>query len=194
MSQCAYAAFAGDTRSSIFRRECSRDMVAAKPARYLNVRRSGSAVVLSPLVSSEVRCQRNRIRVRGELGARSVGGGGRRTARSRASGGSTRGRARRSASASVSSGECGGGPRPGGGGLVRGPRASPRKGPPPPPGTSASRPPPALPTPQARRTLARPGVTRAVPKSLPPRRYREIENRWRTFADAIGIPLAELDL
>jgi len=44
------------------------------------------------------------------------------------------------------------------------------------------------------RNLARHGVIRAVPKSLTPRRYREIEDRWRTFADAIGIPLAELDL
>ena len=44
------------------------------------------------------------------------------------------------------------------------------------------------------RNLVRHGVIRAVPKSLTPRRYREIEDRWRTFADAIGIPLAELDL
>ena len=44
------------------------------------------------------------------------------------------------------------------------------------------------------RNLVRHGVIRAVPKSLTPRRYREIEVRWRTFADAIGIPLAELDL
>ncbi len=44
------------------------------------------------------------------------------------------------------------------------------------------------------RNLARHGVIRAVPTSLTPRRYLEIEARWRAFADAIGIPLAELDL
>ncbi len=44
------------------------------------------------------------------------------------------------------------------------------------------------------RNLVRHGVIRAVPKSLPPPRYREIEARWREFAVAVGIPLAELDL
>lgn len=44
------------------------------------------------------------------------------------------------------------------------------------------------------RSLARHGVVRSVPKSLTPRRYLEIEGRWREFADAVGIPLAELDL
>ena len=44
------------------------------------------------------------------------------------------------------------------------------------------------------RNLVRHGVVRSVPKSLTPRRYREIENRWREFADVVGIPLAELDL
>ena len=44
------------------------------------------------------------------------------------------------------------------------------------------------------RNLVHHGVIRSVPKSLTPRRYLEIENRWRAFADAIGIPLAELDL
>ncbi len=44
------------------------------------------------------------------------------------------------------------------------------------------------------RNLARHGVIRAVPKSLTPRRYRGIEARWREFARAVGIPLAEMDL
>jgi N-glycosylase/DNA lyase len=44
------------------------------------------------------------------------------------------------------------------------------------------------------RNLARHGVVRSVPTSLTPRRYLEIEDRWRAFADAVGIPLAELDL
>ena len=44
------------------------------------------------------------------------------------------------------------------------------------------------------RNLARHGVIRAVPKTLTPRRYREIEERWRRFAEAVGIPLAEMDL
>ncbi len=44
------------------------------------------------------------------------------------------------------------------------------------------------------RNLARHGVVRSVPKSLTTRRYLEIEARWRAFADAVGIPLAELDL
>ena len=44
------------------------------------------------------------------------------------------------------------------------------------------------------RNLVRHGVIRAIPKTLTPRRYREIEARWRRFADAIGIPLAEMDL
>jgi len=44
------------------------------------------------------------------------------------------------------------------------------------------------------RNLVRHGVIRAVPKSLTPRRYREIEDRWRAFADAVQIALAELDL
>jgi len=44
------------------------------------------------------------------------------------------------------------------------------------------------------RNLVRHGVIRAIPKTLTPRRYREIEARWRRFADAIGVSLAELDL
>ena len=44
------------------------------------------------------------------------------------------------------------------------------------------------------RNLVRHGVIRAIPKTLTPRRYREIEARWRRFADAISIPLAEMDL
>src|SRR2546426_409006 len=44
------------------------------------------------------------------------------------------------------------------------------------------------------RNLARHGVIRAVPKSLTTKRYREVEVRWRDFARAVGIPLAELDL
>jgi len=44
------------------------------------------------------------------------------------------------------------------------------------------------------RNLVHHGVVRSVPKSLTPRRYRGIEDRWRKFADAVGIPLAELDL
>lgn len=44
------------------------------------------------------------------------------------------------------------------------------------------------------RNLARHGVIRSVPKSLTPKRYREIEARWREFADAVGVPLAEMDL
>jgi len=44
------------------------------------------------------------------------------------------------------------------------------------------------------RNLARHGVVRSIPKSLTTRRYLEIEARWRAFADAVGIPLAELDL
>ncbi len=44
------------------------------------------------------------------------------------------------------------------------------------------------------RNLVRHGVIRTVPKSLTPRRYREIEERWRRFADFVGIPLAEMDL
>src|SRR5437879_11746139 len=75
MSQCAYAVFAGDTRSSIFRKECSSAMVAAKPARYLNVCRSGSAVVLCPLVSSEVRVStQSHSRPRSTRNARFRGG------------------------------------------------------------------------------------------------------------------------
>src|SRR3989454_10870177 len=61
MSQCAYAIFAGDTRSSSVRRECSGAMVAAKPAGYLNVPRSPQAVVLCRGFSSEVRCPRGRV-------------------------------------------------------------------------------------------------------------------------------------
>ena len=44
------------------------------------------------------------------------------------------------------------------------------------------------------RNLVRHGVIRAIPKTLTPRRYREIEARWRRFADAISISLAEMDL
>ena len=44
------------------------------------------------------------------------------------------------------------------------------------------------------RNLARHGVIPAVPKVLTPRRYREIEGRWREFAEAVGVPLAEMDL
>lgn len=44
------------------------------------------------------------------------------------------------------------------------------------------------------RNLARHGVIRAVPKSLPPSRYRDIEARWRRFSADVEIPLAEMDL
>ena len=44
------------------------------------------------------------------------------------------------------------------------------------------------------RNLARHRVVGSVPRSLTPRRYLEIEGRWRAFAEDIGIPLAELDL
>ena len=44
------------------------------------------------------------------------------------------------------------------------------------------------------RNLARHGVIRSIPTSLTPKRYLEIEGRWREFADAVRIPLAELDL
>jgi len=44
------------------------------------------------------------------------------------------------------------------------------------------------------RNLSRHGVIRAIPKSLTPRRYREIEARWRRFAEAVAIPVAEMDL
>jgi len=44
------------------------------------------------------------------------------------------------------------------------------------------------------RNLVHHGVIRSVPKSLTPKRYREIEARWREFAAAVSIPLAELDL
>ena len=44
------------------------------------------------------------------------------------------------------------------------------------------------------RNLARHGVIRSVPASISPRRYREIEARWREFSEAVGIPLAEMDL
>ncbi len=46
----------------------------------------------------------------------------------------------------------------------------------------------------ALRSLARHGVIRGAPTSLTHRRYREIETRWLRFADAVGIPLAEMDL
>src|SRR3989442_15320174 len=70
MSQCAYAIFAGDTRSSSVRRECSSAMVAAKPAGYLNVPRSPQEVVLCPGFSSEVRCPRGRVLTAPEPDAR----------------------------------------------------------------------------------------------------------------------------
>ena len=44
------------------------------------------------------------------------------------------------------------------------------------------------------RNLARHGVIRSAPASMSPRRYRDIEARWREFAEAVGIPLAEMDL
>src|SRR6266511_6493430 len=52
MSQCAAATGAGATRSSVFRRECSRAMVAAKPARYLNVWRARIRAPLCSMFSS----------------------------------------------------------------------------------------------------------------------------------------------
>ncbi|MEK6912321.1 MAG: DNA lyase [Candidatus Thermoplasmatota archaeon] len=44
------------------------------------------------------------------------------------------------------------------------------------------------------RNLYRHGVIRAIPKSLTPRRYREIEARWGRFAEAVAIPVAEMAL
>jgi N-glycosylase/DNA lyase len=44
------------------------------------------------------------------------------------------------------------------------------------------------------RNLRRHGIIRALPPSLTPARYRSIEERFRRFADAVGIPMDELDL
>ena len=44
------------------------------------------------------------------------------------------------------------------------------------------------------RNLARHGVIRAIPASLTPSRYRTIEERFARFAQALGIPMDELDL
>ena len=44
------------------------------------------------------------------------------------------------------------------------------------------------------RNLRRHAVIRALPKSLTPRRYMAIEENFRRFAGAIGIPMDELDL
>jgi N-glycosylase/DNA lyase len=44
------------------------------------------------------------------------------------------------------------------------------------------------------RNLQRHGVIRAIPASLTPRRYLNIERRFRRFADTAGIPMDELDL
>ena len=44
------------------------------------------------------------------------------------------------------------------------------------------------------RNLRRHAVIRALPKSLTPRRYMAIEENFRRFAEAIGIPMDELDL
>jgi N-glycosylase/DNA lyase len=44
------------------------------------------------------------------------------------------------------------------------------------------------------RSLVRHGVIRRMPASLTPRRYLAIERKMAAFAEAIGIPLAALDL
>ena len=44
------------------------------------------------------------------------------------------------------------------------------------------------------RNLARHGVIRAIPASLTPSRYLNIEARFARFADRLGIPMDELDL
>jgi N-glycosylase/DNA lyase len=44
------------------------------------------------------------------------------------------------------------------------------------------------------RNLARHGVIRTIPSSLTPSRYRAIEERFARFAQALGIPMDELDL
>ncbi len=44
------------------------------------------------------------------------------------------------------------------------------------------------------RHLVRYGVLAALPRSLTPRRYQEVEARMQTFAEGLGIPLAHLDL
>lgn len=44
------------------------------------------------------------------------------------------------------------------------------------------------------RNLRYHGVLRSVPATMTPRRYLTIEDRFRTFADQIGIPMDELDL
>jgi N-glycosylase/DNA lyase len=44
------------------------------------------------------------------------------------------------------------------------------------------------------RNLTNHGVLATLPKTLTPRRYRSIENRFRRFARAVGITMDELDL
>ena len=44
------------------------------------------------------------------------------------------------------------------------------------------------------RNLIRLGIIRRLPKSLTPKRYRAIENKFRIFAGQIRIPMDELDL
>jgi len=44
------------------------------------------------------------------------------------------------------------------------------------------------------KNLLRVGVLRRLPKTLTPRRYKQIEKKFHTFAQQIGIPMDELDL
>jgi N-glycosylase/DNA lyase len=44
------------------------------------------------------------------------------------------------------------------------------------------------------RNLKRYGAIRAIPKTLSKKEYFRIERRFREFADAVGIPIDELDL
>lgn len=44
------------------------------------------------------------------------------------------------------------------------------------------------------RNLHRHGVLRSIPRSLTPRRYLQLEERFARFAAALGIPMDELDL
>jgi N-glycosylase/DNA lyase len=44
------------------------------------------------------------------------------------------------------------------------------------------------------RNLKRHGVIRTIPGALTPARYAEIERRFLRFAEALGIPMDELDL
>ena len=44
------------------------------------------------------------------------------------------------------------------------------------------------------KNLVRVGVLKRLPKSLTPKRYKQIEEKFHTFAKQIGIPMDELDL